>query len=142
MTSQAKIEANKRNSLKSTGPNTPEGLLKSSMNALKHGMRSKKQALLREDSFAFENRQRKWMASADPDDDMGEFLVHQYVCLSFELERVQRAHLEGFTSLIENSDEGELDAVHDLGKRLFFDPTGPTPMYGNRPDGRSKLRRH
>ena len=140
MTSQAKIEANRRNSLKSTGPNTPEGLSKSSMNALKHGMRSKKQALLLEDSFAFENRLRKWMASADPDDDMGEFLVHQYVSLSFELERVQRAHLEGLTSLIENSDESELDAVHDLGKRLFFDPTGPTPLYGNRPDGRIKLR--
>ena len=28
MTSQAKIEANQRNSLKSTGPNTPEGLSK------------------------------------------------------------------------------------------------------------------
>ena len=89
MTSQAKIEACRRNSLKSTGPKTPEGLSKSSMNALKHGMRSKKQALLLEDSYAFENRLHKWMASADPDDDMGEFLVHRYVSLSFEVERVK-----------------------------------------------------
>ena len=138
MTSQAKIEANRRNSLKSTGPNTPEGRSKSSMNALKHGMRSKRLAFLREDSFAFENRRQKWMASANPDDDTGEYLVHQYVCLSFELDQVERAHLEHFTSLIENSDESELDAVHDLGKRLLFDPTGPTPMYGNPPDGRRK----
>ena len=138
MTSQAKIEANRRNSLKSTGPNTPEGRSKSSMNALKHGMRSKRLAFLREDSFAFENRRQKWMASADPDDDTGEFLVHQYVCLSFELEQVERAHLEHFTSLIENADESELDAVHDLGKRLLFDPTGPTPLYGNPPDARGK----
>ena len=138
MTSQAKIEANRRNSLKSTGPNTPEGRSKSSMNALKHGMRSKRLAFLREDSFAFENRRQKWMASADPDDDAGEFLVHQYVCLSFELDQVERAHLEHFTSLIENSDESELDAVHDLGKRLLFDPTGPTPLYGNPPDARRK----
>src|SRR5260370_21774092 len=140
MTSQNSVAANRRNSLKSTGPKTPEGLAKSSMNALKHGMRSKKQDLLREDSFAFENRLRKWMASADPDDDMGEFLVHQNVCMSFEVERVRRAHLEGLTSQIENSEETELDAVHDLGKRLFFDPTGPTPLYGNRPDGRVKLK--
>ena len=138
MTSQAKIEANKRNSLKSTGPNTPEGRSKSSMNALKHGMRSKRLAFLREDSFAFENRRQKWMASANPDDDAGEFLVHQYVCLSFELDQVERAHLEHFTSLIENADESELDAVHDLGKRLLFDPTGPTPLYGNPPDARRK----
>ena len=133
MTSQAKIEANRRNSLKSTGPRTPEGLSKSSMNALKHGMRSKKQALLREDSFAFENRLRKWMAIADPDDDIGEFLVHRFVSLSFEIERVERAYLEGLTSLIENSDESELEAVHELGKRLFFDPAGPTALYGIRP---------
>ena len=138
MTSQAKIEANQRNSLKSTGPKTPEGRSKSSMNALKHGMRSKRLAFLREDSYAFENRRQKWMASADPDDDAGEFLVHQYVCLSFELEQVERAHLEHFTSLVENFDENELDAVHDLGKRLLFDPTGPTPLYGNPPDARRK----
>ena len=122
------------------GAKDTEGLSKSSMNALKHGMRSKKQALLLEDSFAFENRLRKWVSIADPDDDVGEFLVHQYVSQSFELERVERAHLERLTSLIENSDETELDAVHELGKRLFFDPTGPTPLYGNRPDGRIKLK--
>ena len=115
MTSQCQIDANRRNSLKSTGPNTPEGLAKSSMNALKHGMRSKKQALLRDDSIAFQNRLHKWMAIADPDDDMGEFLVHQNVCMSFEIERVRRAHLEGLTSLIENSDDCELEAVHELG---------------------------
>jgi hypothetical protein len=49
-----KIDANRRNSLKSTGPKTPEGLAKSSMNALKHGMRSMKQALLQGESYAFE----------------------------------------------------------------------------------------
>ena len=140
MTSQCKIDANRRNSLKSTGPITPEGLAKSSMNALKHGMRAKKQDLLRGESFAFENRLHKWMAIADPDDDMGEFLVHQNVCMSFEVERVRRAHLEGLTSLIENSDDSELEAVHELGKRLFFDPTGPTQLYGNPGVVRSKLR--
>jgi len=138
--SPAKLEACRRNSLKSTGPKTEEGRAKSSMNALKHGMRSKKLALLDEESYAFENRRMKWMSIADPDDDMGEFLVNQCVSLSFELERATRAHLERLTSLIENSDESEFDAVHELGKRLFFDPTGPTPMYGNRPDGRRKLR--
>ena len=45
MTSQAKIDSNRRNSLKSTGPKTPEGRERSSMNSLKHGMRSKKMAL-------------------------------------------------------------------------------------------------
>jgi len=140
MTSQAAIDANRRSSLKSTGPITPEGRAKSSMNALKHGMRAKKLELLRGDSIAFENRLHAWMAIADPHDDMGEFLVHQNVCMSFEVERVRRAHLEGLTSQIETSDDTELEEVYELGKRLFFDPTGPTALYGIRPEIRNKKR--
>jgi len=131
MTSQAKLAACRLNSLKSTGPNTPEGLAKSSMNAFKHGMRAKKLELLRGDSIAFENRLHKWIAISDPHDDMGEFLVHQNVCMSFEVERARRAHLEGLTSLIENSADTEVEEVFELGKRLFFDPTGPAQLYGN-----------
>ena len=130
MTSQAKIDACRRNSLKSTGPNTPEGRAKSSMNAFKHGMRAKKQELLRGDSIAFENRLHQWLAIAEPKDDMAEFLVHQNVFMSFEVERAQRAHLEGLTSQIETSDDTEIEEVWELGNRLFFDPTGPSELYG------------
>jgi len=101
------------------------------MNAFKHGMRAKKQELLRGDSIAFENRLHKWMTVADPDDDMGEFLVNQNVFMSFEVERARRAHLEGLTSLIENSTDTEIEEVYELGKRLFFDPAGPAQLYGN-----------
>jgi hypothetical protein len=73
MTSQAKIEANRRNSLKSTGPRTPEGLAKSSMNGLKHGMRSTRLAVLRDQSIAFDNRRVKWLAALDPVNDVEEF---------------------------------------------------------------------
>ena len=41
MTSQAKIEANRRNALKSTGPRSKFGKLRSSKNALKHGFTAK-----------------------------------------------------------------------------------------------------
>ena len=50
------------------------------MNAYKDGLRSKKRVLLRDESYAFENRKQKWMAKANPSDDMGEFLVNQIVC--------------------------------------------------------------
>ena len=40
MTSQAQIEANRRNAQSSTGPRTPEGKAAVAHNALKHGMRS------------------------------------------------------------------------------------------------------
>jgi len=131
MASPAQIAANQLNSRKSTGPRTPRGQAKSSMNALKHGNRSRKLALLREESCAFEERLRKWMAIGDAQDDVEEYLIYRNVCLSFELDRTERARVERCTSLIENSDEDEVAEAQAVGKQLFFDPAGPAPLYGN-----------
>ncbi len=54
MTSQAKIDACRKNGRKSRGPTTAEGRMRSSMNALKHGNSSKKREMLRENSLNFE----------------------------------------------------------------------------------------
>jgi len=75
MASPAQIAANQLNSRKSTGSRTPEGQAKSSMNALKHGNRSRKVALLREESCAFEDRLCKWMAIGDAQNDVEEYLI-------------------------------------------------------------------
>ncbi len=131
MASPAQIAANRINSAKSTGARTPEGQAKSSMNALKHGLRSKKVELMHEESYVFENRLRKWSANGDAQTDMDEFLIHRNVCLSFDIERAENARLQRCRSLIENSDEDELTEIHQIGARLFFDPSGPTPLYGN-----------
>src|SRR5262245_8267033 len=108
MASQRQIDANRANSLKSTGAKTREGRERSSMNALVHGLRSKKIALAREDSYAFENRRHRWLAIADACDDREEFLVYLSVCQSFSIEHAQRAQVERVSSLIENYDQNEL----------------------------------
>jgi hypothetical protein len=131
MASPAQIAANRLNSRKSTGPRTPEGQAKSSMNALKHGNRSRKLALLREESLAFEDRLRKWMAIGDAQNDVEEYLVYRNVALSFEVDRAERARLERCASLIEKSDEDEAAEAEAVGTQLFFDRAGPTPLYGN-----------
>src|SRR5438045_1517954 len=51
--SQRKIEANRANALKSTGPRTAEGKTRSSMNALKHGLRARTLILPGEDPGEF-----------------------------------------------------------------------------------------
>jgi len=101
------------------------------MNALKHGRRSKKLALLREESYAFEQRLRKWMTAGNARSDVEEYLIYRNVCLSFDLDRVELARLQRRETLIENSDEAEIAEIEAVGRRLFFDPAGATPLYGN-----------
>jgi len=52
-TSPARIEANRRNAQKSTGPRTPAGKAASSRNRLLHGLRANKHILLDEDPAEF-----------------------------------------------------------------------------------------
>ena len=134
MTTEAQLAANLANSQKSTGPTSASGRAKSAMNALKHGLRSKKAALLREDSYAFETRKQKWMAQYEPQTDAEEFLLHTNVILSCELARTWNAGLERRRARIEASEEDELEEVRVLGKRLFFDPSGAMPPDGDRVD--------
>jgi hypothetical protein len=134
MTTEAQLAANHANSLKSTGPKSAAGRARSAMNALTHGLRSKKAALLREDSYAFETRKQKWMAQYDPQTDAEEFLLHTNVILSCELARTWNAGLERRRARIEASEEDELEEVRVLGKRLFFDPSGAMPLSSDRVD--------
>jgi len=131
MATPAQIAANQLNSRKSTGPTTAQGRARSSMNALKHGNRSRKVALLLEESSAFEDRLRKWMAIGDAQNDVEEYLIYRNVYLSFELDRTERARVERCKSLIENSEEDEATEAQAVGKQLFFDRSGPAPLYGN-----------
>jgi hypothetical protein len=141
MTSEAKIASCRRNGEKSVGPKTPEGRERSSMNAFKHGLRSKKEALMREDSLAFEQRKRKWIAKADPTDDMGEFLAYQTVAAWAEIEYAERAAAERTATLIGTYEDTQIEAVRELGRRLFDERCGPTAFYGNLPAVRSKKER-
>ena len=141
MATEKQIAANRANALLSTGPKTAAGNARSSMNSYRDGMRSKKRKLLREESYLAENRKHKWMAIADPCNDVAEFLMHQNVCASFELEHAVRVNLERSNKLVENSDDKEIESVQALGRRLFLDRCGPTGAYGNLPDVRTKEER-
>ena len=56
MTSQAKIQANRRNAEKSTGPKTEEGKAVVSRNAVTHGLTSRYDVLSCEDPAEYEQQ--------------------------------------------------------------------------------------
>jgi hypothetical protein len=141
MTSEAKIASCRSNGKKSMGPKTPEGRERSSMNAHKHGLTSKKEALIREDSYAFESRKQKWIAKVDPADDMGEFLAYQTVAAWTEIEYAERAGAERTARLIDTYEDTQIEAVYELGRRLFHERCGPMALYGNLPALRTKKER-
>ena len=127
LASLAEIEAARANGCESRGPGTAAGLARSSMNAFKHGRRSKKMARLDEDSIQFEIRHQSWLARLNPRGDVEEFLTEHIAVMACELDRAKKAHLDHLARLVEDSDERDVDAVHELGKKLYFDPCG---LYG------------
>ncbi len=53
---------------------------------------------------------------------------------------MQLADAENAESLVENADEIELGEIHDIGCCLFFDPCGPTALYGKQSNNWRKKR--
>jgi hypothetical protein len=131
VSTDAQIKQNRINSLRSTGPRTDDGKRKASQNAYKHGLRAQRDQNTGEESLAFELRLQRW-SSPDGANDMNEFLLHDNVSLSFEIECVKRSLIERKRSHVENADSTELTDVHELGCRLVHDRTGPTATYGTR----------
>jgi hypothetical protein len=125
-------ETNLKNSRKSTGPRTPEGKARSRFNALKHGCRARSPILPGEDADAFRRRLDAWNGDLEPRDRVEQFLVHRAVQLSWQLERADRALAKG----LDDARSAEVDRlaqladeVAALGRRLFWDPRGPTCFY-------------
>ena len=133
MSSSARVEANRRNSQKSTGPKSQAGKDKSRFNALKHGMRAKLPLFPGEDADAFRARFDSWSRTLEPRDDVERYLVERAVNVSWQLDRADRAWAARIKcDLISAGAEeaaAQADEVILLGSRLFWDPRGPIFTY-------------
>ena len=93
--SPEQIEANRRNALKSTGPQTPEGKVASSMNSLKHGLLARQVVVrghnLKESREEFEDFYRTYYEHLAPVGPLEEMLAEQIIVAHWRLRRARTA---------------------------------------------------
>jgi hypothetical protein len=92
MSSSQKIEANRRNAQKSTGPRTLSGKAIASMNSLKHGLCSSKPLLSTENEAQFAQFTSDWVDKLQPLGVHEEFLAEQIIMAVWHLKRVKHLY--------------------------------------------------
>jgi hypothetical protein len=131
--SAAKLEANRRNALKSTGPRTQEGKDRSKMNAVTHGCRAETLIVHDEDLQELEARRQAWIADLAPRSDAEQRAVEDAVSYSWRQDRARRAEVAlADARLADHDGDGDTSVeqqVTELGRRLFLDRLGPIEFY-------------
>ena len=125
MATAAQIEANRRNSQRSTGPRTQQGKDRSKLNALVHGCRADILVLPTEDPGLFEDRSRTWRLSLKPRNPAEEYMVDRMASLAWKGERIDRAQMALLSKRVHHSGvdaiNTDVERVISLGKRLLGD---------------------
>jgi hypothetical protein len=107
--SEAQIVANRRNSLQSCGPKTPEGKARSRGNALKHGLTGEGVALPVEDLAEVERLHRSFEAELKPSGDLGRTLVRRMALMAVRMDRSVAQESAALAERIDRA-EAEFDA--------------------------------
>ncbi len=89
MATISQINANRRNALKSTGPKTPAGKVRASLNALRHGFTSKQIVLNTEDEAAFQTFHAEFVDEYQPSSPTERMLVDEVAVAAWRLRRMQ-----------------------------------------------------
>ena len=90
ITSEARIQANRLNAQRSTGPKTAEGKARSRANAVKHGLTGAGVALPNEDAAEVEARFEAIREELAPQTVLGAFLAHQVALMTVRCQRAAR----------------------------------------------------
>jgi hypothetical protein len=123
--SARKAAASRRNSLKSTGPRTPEGKRHSSLNALKHGLRSSaiNDALreLGEDPVAFYRLRQDLTSAVQPADPIEALLVEDLTALWWKKARAERAQAALLWRELEKLEQDRLRKLLEANRRSLVE---------------------
>ncbi len=88
--SDARLAANRRNALRSTGPRTAAGKIRARANAVKHGLTGAGIALPREDAAAVEVRFLAIQGELEPTTVLGAYLAHRVALMTVRTQRAAR----------------------------------------------------
>lgn len=129
MSSARRINANKRNARRSTGPRSPTGKAAVRLNSLTHGAFAADLLLPGEDAPAFRRLEASFLAHYKPATPDGVFFVHRMILASWRLLRMAAMETRVLRSKVE-------DVMNDVGygRALGDYLSPPDPDDPPRPD--------
>jgi hypothetical protein len=123
MASEKQIAANRQNARRSTGPQTPEGKARASINALRHGFRAREAVIPEEDRAEYLDLIAALQAEHQASGPLEEFLVLQMASAQWRLARFTRietgllvARLESVRKLEYRYDDNPPEAPVEKGR--------------------------
>ncbi len=111
MVTKAKVDANRRNAAKSTGPRTPSGKAIASMNAIKHGLSSRKPLIPGEDEAEFARFTSEWVNDLRPFGPRERLAAEQAIMAAWRLRRIPQLEAGLLTAQIQ-SDSHRITPIH------------------------------
>lgn len=131
-TSARKVEANQRNALKSTGPRTPEGKGKSSLNALTHGESARSVLLPGDDPAALNALRTELLDNLQPRNSLEAMLIvciaeDRWICDRSRRSTERRVAMRARNEPSEQAKAEKVEAL-ELGEKLFWNLSRPMPM--------------
>lgn len=130
MTSAARIEANRRNALKSSGPKTAEGKARSSRNAVKHGLTA---AVADDLDRSYQEFLKGWLEDARPVGAIESAMVERAAHAAWRLKKSaeQEAAVARFRArrAADLHQQAERARAVQLGERLVLDPLNRCAVY-------------
>jgi hypothetical protein len=127
MASRRQNQANRRNARHSTGPRTEEGRQASSLNALKHGLRSRLTVIPGENEADFHALFDAFAEEAAPQSPRDLAAVRKIAVCEWRLRRIAAIETEMFTQALKQPAEAEatIDNIEAIVERLAVQQAAP-----------------
>ncbi len=141
--SEARIQANRLNAQKSTGPRTEEGKAASRANALKHGLTGSGVVASEEDADAVARLSAELRGEMRPSGALGRILVGRIAVQAVRLERCARQESAALSEKVRNAeadfDERREAEADDLFEHLGAAPAAHVRKLRRTPEGIARL---